>query len=197
MAAMVFAVIVMSAAAQSVGYVMFTTIPSDFGDVQWSQLIHAVGDSVAYALVAVGGLIATRRLALLPGLRRENALEGDPLVFAVDRQSGDVRAYLTVDAAARGTHVYSVEEDEYAFFTDEGGVIAATVEHDSVMLRLTDENDRDELLKRLKQFVVRRDIHVDVLDADDPTAYAVPISDWQWLQLWPPWMRWVGRIARR
>jgi hypothetical protein len=192
--AAVFVLVAVSALAAAAGYVLFAVNP---GGVLWSGLFRGAGDGVVYAAVAAAGFVATRRLARLPGpAGADIADDGDPLVFAVDRQSGDVRAYFSVDDAARRTHVYSVEDEEYAFYTDEGDVIAATIEEDRVMLRPTTANDREELLQRLKRFVVRRDIHVDVLDTDDPTAYAGPISDWQWLQLWPGWLRWMGRIVR-
>jgi hypothetical protein len=60
----------------------------------------------------------------------------------------------------------------------------------------TADRRRDELLAHLKEFVLRRGIRVDEEDADEPSAYAIPISDWQWLQLWPGWLRWIGRIFR-
>jgi hypothetical protein len=193
--AAVFVLVALSALTSAVGYVFFAVGP---GEVQWYAQFRGTGDSLVYMALAIAGYVTTRRLAFLPGAAGEAfADDGDPLVFAVDRQSGDVRAYFSVDEAARRTHVYSVEDDEYAFYTDEGDVIAVTIEQDRVMMRPTDANGRDELLERLKEFVVRRDIHVDVLDADDPTAYAGPISDWQWLQLWPGWLRWMGRLLRR
>jgi hypothetical protein len=163
--------------------------------VVWSRLIEAVGMSTAYAAVAVGGVVAATALmrAVDPVLVDHDL---DAVVFAVDRATGDVRAYFSVDQAARKTHVYSVEDDELLFFTDEGDVLEPSVEHERVLLRPTGEHRREDLLTRLKTFSTRRGLHVDMLDVDDPSAYAVPVSDWQFLQLWPGWLRWLGRLFR-
>ena len=189
----VFVVLLVSAVITAVGYVLFATSPDD---VLWSSLFRSTGDSLAYALVAAGGLVATSRLGRIGDDLDHAVGDDDPFVFVVDRKSGDVNAYFSVDAAARRTHVYLVEDNEVEFFTDDGTVLAAAIEHDRVTLRPTDDNRHAELLDRLGQFVVRRDIAVDMLDVDDAAAYALPISNWQWLQLWPGWLRWMGRIFR-
>ena len=183
-----------SAFVQAVGFLLLFSIAPD--SALWSQLILRVGHSLVYALIALGGVVAARRLAGLVRAQAVERFDDDPLVFAVDRLSGDVHAYFSVDDAERRSHVYSIEDDETAFYTDEGKVLRSSVEHDRVLLRPTDIDQRDVLLDRLREFVVRRQIHVHSLDADDPAAYARPISEWQWLQLWPGWLRWMGRIFR-
>ena len=59
----------------------------------------------------------------------------------------------------------------------------------------TAENGRDDLMRALRRFVQAKDLSVE--EPQEPTSYAVPISDWQWLELWPGWLRPIGRIVRR
>jgi len=164
---------------------------------QVSRLIGSGGAELAVAVIAAGGVVAMRQLGTLSDeLLLDTGDGSDALVFAVDRSNGDVRAFFSIGEAARRTHVYLVEDDEFVFYTDEGVVLDATVEHGRVLLRPTEASRQAELLGRLKAFVNRRGIAIDAQDADDPTSYVVPISDWQWLQNWPPWMRGLGRLFR-
>jgi len=179
---------------QGLGSLLLYSIAVD--ETLWIQLIQGVGLALVYALVALGALNATRSVATLARTGPAERFGDDPLVFAVDRADGEVHAYLSVDEAARKTHAFSVDDDELHFFTDEGKVVRPSVENDRVVLQPTDVDQRDELLKRLRAFVVRRGIHVHEQDADDPTAYAEPIRTWQWLELWPGWLRWMGRMIR-
>ena len=193
-AATVLGLTAVSAFVQVLGFMLLFSIAPE--STLWSQLVLRVGHSLVYAIVALGGVAAARRLAGLVRAQAVQRFDDDPLVFAIDRLSGDVHAYFSVDTAERKSHVYSVEDDELAFYTDEGKVVRASAEHDRVVLTPTDVDQRDVLLERLREFVVRRGLHVHPDDADDPTAYAKPISEWQWLQLWPGWLRWMGRIVR-
>ncbi len=191
----VFGLTALSAFAQTSGHTLLFSIAPE--SVLWSRVLLGAGHSLVYAGVALGGLAATRRLDALTVVHAaERFGDDDPFVFAVDRRSGDVAAYFSVDAAERKTHVYYIEDDELDFYTDEGKAIGASVEHGRVSLQPTDVDQREVLLERLREFVVRRGIHLDSLSADDPSAYAAPISDWQWLQLWPGWLRWLGRFFR-
>jgi hypothetical protein len=161
---------------------------------QIARLITNEGFALAYLVIAVGGVL------LLGRVESEQLLADDELdtfVFAVDRSTGDVRAFLSIGDAVRGMHVYSIEDDEFAFYTDEGTVLEAEVVDGRIHLQPSDEVQADELLTRLRQFVLRRGITIDAEDADDPTAYALPISRWHWLELWPPWMRPIGMLLRR
>lgn len=192
--AAVLSVTAVSAFVQTVGYLLLFSIAPPAA--LWSQLILRVGHALVYAIVALGGVTAARRLAGLAPAHAVERFDDDPLVFAVDGPSGDVYAYFSVADAERKSHVYSVADDELTFYTDEGTVVRASVEDERVVLTPTDIDQRDALLERLRQFVVRRGIQVHPRDAEDPAAYARPISDWQWLQLWPGWLRWMGRIFR-
>lgn len=189
---MVFGLTAAAACAQGIG----NGIIVSGGPVTWWRFIVVVGTPLTCLVVAVAGLVTTRRLAFAVDARVGNEAAVDAIVYAVDRATGDVRAYFSADEAARKTHVYSVEDEEYLFYTDEGVVLDASVENDRVVLRPTDDRREADLLGRLKMFTTRRGIRVDVLDVDDPSAYAIPISDWQWLQLWPGWLRWMGRLFR-
>jgi hypothetical protein len=189
----VFGVTAALAVAEGVGVgLLFSLQSSD----QVARFIQAEGFALAYVIAAVGGVMLTGRFGLLLDEQRvpDNI---DAFVFAVDRKSGDVRAFLSVGEASRRMHVYSVEEDEFTFYTDEGVVLDASVDADRIMLRPTDDEQAAELLERLKDFANRRGIRVDPEDVDDPTAYAVPINRWHSLEMWPPWMRPIGMLFRR
>jgi hypothetical protein len=192
----VLALTALSALVQAVGYgLVFVHL-----SVQWPRAIVSIGFALAYALVAAAGLVAVRRLDVLADerLATGDGPDGpDALVFAVDRDNGDVQAFFSLDEAARRMHVYSIEENEFEFFTDEGAVVEASLQDGYVALRPTDLHRRDELIGHLREFVLRRGIDVGGLDADEPADYALPISDWQWLQLWPHWLRWMGMLVRR
>jgi hypothetical protein len=163
---------------------------------QVSRLIQTEGFALAYLVIAVGAIVLLRQFGLVIDAGRASE-DIDAFVFAVDRKSGDVRAFLSVGEARRRMHVYSIEDDEFTFYTDEGGVLDATVEDDQIALRPTEEQRQPELLDRLKEFANRRGIAIDEADVDDPTAYAVPIGRWRWLEMWPPWLRPIGMLFRR
>jgi hypothetical protein len=133
------------------------------------------------------------RVAATAGATQSDELE--PLVFAVDRGNGEVFAFFSYARAARTISVYSIEEDEYVFYADDGTLLVASVVDDRTTFTPTGVVRRDELLQHLRSFTQRTS--VEVIDRDDPTAYAVPIADWQWLQLWPGWLRGIGRLVRR
>jgi hypothetical protein len=163
---------------------------------QLGRLIDATGFALAYVVISAGAILILRRGGLLYDEQLASD-DVDAFVFAVDRKSGDVRAFLSVAEARRRMHTYSIEDDEFAFYTDEGVVLDASLDGDRVVLRPTSEERPAELLDRLKEFASARGITVDEDDVDDPTAYAAPISRWHWLEMWPPWMRPIGMLFRR
>ena len=160
-----------------------------------SDSVVGIGDALAYIVIAIGsiGLLWRYDVAI-----NESAFEDDPdidaFVFAVDRKTGDVRAFLSAQQAVRGMHAVWVEDDEFAFYTDEGLVLDASVVDDRVVFHPTETDRADELLTQLNEFVTRRGIKVDPSDADDPAAYAVPIARWRGLEMWPPWLRPLGLL---
>jgi TRAP-type C4-dicarboxylate transport system permease small subunit len=192
-----------SAVAWSFGIVVALAVLSAVGvgllesfGSQASRTLLASGFALAYAVVAVGCVVLLRQYdAAINELAFEHDVpDVDAFVFAVDRRSGDVRAFLSARQAVRGMHVYWVEDDEFDFYTDEGLVLDASVADERIVLRPTETVRLDELLVRLGEFVARRGIDVDAADADDPAAYAVPIARWQGLEMWPPWLRPLGRL---
>ncbi|MBV9291298.1 MAG: hypothetical protein JO222_02525 [Frankiales bacterium] len=173
-------------------------------DVQflWERFFTSVGFALAGLVVVIAAFVALRVLAVssydIDDVVDVEEVDGeaiDAVVFAVDRGNGDVRAFFSYAEAARRIHVYSVEEQEYAFFTDTGEVVEASVRDEHIVFRPTGRQAQDELMAHLRGFVQRRGIDV-AGEADKPWAYAAPISQWQWLQLWPGWMRWMGRLVR-
>lgn len=167
----------------------------DSGD-QSSRLVESAGFALAALAVAGGGIVLTRQYG--PMLDQDLAADDiDAFVFAVDRHTIDVRAFFTVRDAIRRMHLYTVEEEEFDFYTDEGEVLRASVVDGRIELQPTGEMRPGELLGRLKEFVLRRGIAIDEEDADDATAYVDPINKWQWLENWPPWMRPLGHLFRR
>ena len=165
-------------------------------NTQTSRIVVDAGFALAALVIAGGAIALTRQYGLL--LDRRLATEDvDAFVFAVDRHTIDVRAFFSVRDAVRRMHLYTVEDEEFDFYTDEGEVLRASVVDDRIELQPTGEERLDELLARLKDFVLRRGIRVDEEDVDDPTAYVDPINKWQWLENWPPWMRPLGYIFRR
>lgn len=187
----IFGVTAALALADGVGFGFFYSYESEH---QTPRLIHTEGFALAYIVVTVGALLLLRQLG--DAIAAQDSDDLDAFIFAVDRKGGDVRAFLSAGEAKRRMHVYSVEDDEFAFYTDEGSVLEATVVDDRIVLRSTDQQGLAELVESLKEFANRRGITIDDEDADDPTAYAVPIGRWHWLEMWPPWMRPIGMLFR-
>ena len=148
---------------------------------------------LADLLLCLGGFEVLRRLPAVAGSEDSSDLE--PVVFAVDRGNGEVFAFFSYAEAARTLSVYSIEDGEFDFFTDEGVAVDATVVDGRTRLAVTAVDRREDLLRALRTFAGSHGLDVD--PTDEPSAYAIPISDWQWLELWPGWLRWIGRFVRR
>jgi len=151
------------------------------------------------AAFGVGDLLLCAGGAILLGrVEAEEATAPDdvePLVFAVDRGNGEVFAFFSYAEAARTISIYSIEADEFAFYADDGTAINAEVVDERTRFTATDVDARDELMQHLRRFAQAKSL--DVADRSDATSYAVPIADWQWLELWPGWLRGIGRVVRR
>jgi hypothetical protein len=173
--------------------IFFSAFPID----QDSRVVANAGFALAAVVLTGGGIVLTRQLAAAVDDRPLVGDDIDAFVFAVDRHNGDVRAFFTAQDAVRQMHAYSIEDDEFVFYTDEGVVLRASVEADRVALHLTNEERLTELLAYLKEFANRRGIRIDDDEADDPTAYVDRVNRWQWLEKWPPWMRPLGYVFRR
>ena len=158
------------------------------------QLAVIIGFAVAYLVICLGSLLVLSRIGDVD-VDQQDSGELEPLLFAVDRGSGEVFAFFTFAQARRTISSYSVEENEYDFFTDEGRVVHAAA-HDLVtQFTPTDEYRREDLMRALRAFARAKGLVVE--DPQDLTSYAVPIADWQWLELWPGWMRPLGKLVRR
>ena len=160
------------------------------------RLTLIIGFSLAYLLVCLGGLL------VLAGLRdvdvdvdQPDPDDVEPLLFAVDRGNGEVFAFFSFAQARRSISPYSIEENEFTFYTDEGVVVEATATDLVTHFTPTGEDRREDLMRALRRFAQVTDLTVE--EPQEPTSYAVPISDWQWLELWPGWLRPIGRIVRR
>lgn len=182
------------AAMQGVAFGLFYSLP--FGQDQTARLVQTEGYALAYVLISVGGVVVATRLRQVADERLLADDDLDAFVFAVDRATGDVRAFFSGAEATRRMHVYSVEDNEFAFYTDEGVLLEAAVVDGRISLQPTDLAHPDELIAALKEFALRRGIGIDPADADEPTAYVTPISNWHWLDMWPPWTRGFGLLLR-
>jgi hypothetical protein len=163
-----------------------------------AQEAVVTGFGLGDLLLCLGGAVMPGRLDSATATTAVGAaddLEPEPLVFAVDRGNGEVFAFFSYAQAARTIGVYSIEEDEFAFYTDDGTLLQATVVGERTRFTPTEEDRRSELMAALRAFARAKSLVV--AEPDEPTAYAVPISDWQWLELWPGWLRGIGRMVRR
>ena len=168
-------------------------LASDFNTASAVEESIVTGFGVADLSLCLGGWYVLGRIPAEEDAGSD--AEPDPLVFAIDRGSGEVFAFFSYAEITRTLSVYSLEDDEFDFFTDEGDVIDVSVVDERARFAVTDVNRRSDLAAALDQFARRHDL--DVNADDDLTVYAVPISDWQWLELWPRWMRGLGRLANR
>jgi hypothetical protein len=169
-------------------------IVADFPPGQpWAQEAQTVAFAAADLLLCVG---AWQVLARGPSIAMTGVDSGpEPVIFAVDRGNGEVFAFFSYAETARTLSIYSIEDHEFDFFSDEGHVIRAVVESGRLRFEVTDDNQGDQLMSALRHFASAHDLAV--ADVDDATAYVLPISDWQWLELWPGWMRGLGRLVNR
>ena len=145
-------------------------------------------------LVVLGAVLVAFRL-LSTGADSEAPAGDDPVLFAVDRTTGEVFAFFSAAEARRAISTYSIEDDEFAFYDDEGRVVAAEVVDGWTTFTVTDDEREPELLSHLRRFAAEKSLEVD--DHDDPLAFVQPINEWQWLELWPGWMRGIGRPLAR
>lgn len=185
-----------AAVVEAVGSSVETTI-GGFG----ARLVAVIGFEAAYVLAALGTLVAVRRLSPVGAASLD--AEGDDLggepgaaVFAVDRKTGAVLAWPSVGLALEKAPLYSVEDDEYQWFLDDGVVLAASSDGRDVQLAATGEERPGELVQHLKEHALRRGLAIDEGEADEPLAYVDPIVRDNYLEMWPGWLRPLGRLFR-
>jgi hypothetical protein len=162
------------------------------------RLTLIIGFSLAYLLVCLGGLLVLgglRDVDVARDIDQPDPDDVEPLLFAVDRGNGEMFAFFSFAQARRSISPYSIEENEFTFYTDEGMVVDATATDMVTHFTPTEEDRREDLMRALRRFAQVTDLTIE--EPQDPTSYAVPIADWQWLELWPGWLRPIGRIVRR
>ena len=167
------------------------------GNPENAVIARAIGFGLADLMLCIGGGVLAAQLSPPVGTDAAGGEAGlDPVIFAVDRADGEVFAFFSRQEAARTLNVYSVEDDEFLLYGDDGAVIVAQVVGGRVAFTVTDDRRPAELLTHLQQFAMRVGLTVDPDLFNEPWAYAHPISEWQWLQLWPGWMRPLGGLVR-
>lgn len=190
--ATLFLVTALAALARTAGYL---TLAAATRDTLWTNGIPSGLFGLADVLICIGGVGALARLNAPPSTAVQEL--GANCVFAVDRIDGEVFSFFSITEATAAISAYSIEDDEFDFYADDGTVMTASVVDDRLTFARTDDVRRDELLEHLRRFARQHDLLVDPRDRDDPTAYAVPSNEWQALQLWPGWMRPLARLIRR
>ena len=184
----------LSALVEGVGLLMQASATGD----AWRRVIVPVGFEIAYLLAAVGAIATLRRLdadeTASTGVADGVVDEPGAAVFAVDRKTGVVLAWPSVGEARAKAPLYGVEDDEYDWFLDDGVVLAASAAGSHVRLVPTPDARPDELLARLTAYAERRGLAVD--EPDEPLAYVDPIIRDHYLEMWPGWLRWIGRLTR-
>ena len=188
------AVTALSAVLDGVGLFVQAAAATD----SWRRVIVPMGYEIAYLVAAAGVILALRRLDSdeAAGADSGDDLADEPgaAVFAVDRKTGVVLAWPSVREARAKAPLYGVEDDEYDWFLDDGVVLAASAAGSDVHLTPTPDARPEELLARLTAYAERRGLAVD--EPDEPLAYVDPIARDHYLDMWPGWLRWIGRLTR-
>jgi hypothetical protein len=165
-----------------------------------SREVQLVGFAIVYTVTVAAVLYVVRGVntsvsttAVAP---EDDGDEAGAAVFAVDRKTGVVLAWASRAEAQEKAPLYGVEDDEYEWYLDDGVVLQATADGRDVSFAPAGEERPDELLQHLKDYAQRRGIIIDEAEADEPLAYVDPIARDHYLEMWPGWLRWLGRLAR-
>jgi hypothetical protein len=178
-----------SAVAALVG---LTVQASGAGFLNWQRLVSLDGFQVAYLVAALGALAVVHRLST-DAAAGDEADDEPAAVFAVDRRTGGVLAWWSVREAEDNAPLYGVEDDEYEWYLDDGVVLSAAADARDVRLTVTAESRPDELLAVLQEYAQRRGL--DVQETHEPLSYVEPIARDHYLEMWPGWLRWIGRLT--
>jgi hypothetical protein len=184
----------LAAATEAVGASIEASI-GGFG----TRLVAIVGFEGAYVVAALGTIAAVRRLSSggSSGIQDDElAGEAGAAVFAVDRTTGAVLTWPSMNAALEKAPLYSVVDDEYEWYLDDGVVLTASATGSDVALVATPEERPDDLLRHLKEHALQRGLTLDDEEADEPLAYVDPIMRDNYLEMWPGWLRPLGRLTR-
>jgi hypothetical protein len=162
-----------------------------------AHVIYIAGLAGATLVMCAAGIYVSR--ALLSSVDRAAAdddVTAPAAVFAIDRRNGDVLAWPSMRRAVEEAPVYGVDDDEYEFFLDDGTVLSAGLVEDRVQLTATGVERYDHLLSALQDYATRRGLVIDEDDVSEPLAYVDPVDRDHWLEMWPGWLRWIGRFVR-
>lgn len=163
------------------------------GDGEVANLSRVLGEGAAALVICLGGAAAVNRAL---AFEDDESADASEVIFAVDRVDGEVFAARSFAGLARVISVYSIEDDEFEFFTVDGHQVLATAADGRAAFEVTDNDRLDQLLAHLRRFATANELSVTPEDRDEPTAYVAPIEEWQALELWPPWLRPIGRLVR-
>jgi hypothetical protein len=188
-------VLTAASAALFVVGLMFEASVGGFFD--WERVVTPAGFAIADLVGSLGTLVVVRRLSTV-GADDDSEQDRDAraAVFAVDRKTGDVLTWASQAEARAKAPLYGVEDDEYRWYLDDGTVLQATADGRDVTFTATDAERSGELLVHLKAYAQRRGIAIDEDEADEPLAYVDPIARDHYLEMWPGWLRWLGRLTR-
>jgi hypothetical protein len=165
-----------------------------------SREVQLVGFAIVYAVLTAALLYVARgvngSVSSNPVPPDENDDEAGAAVFAVDRKTGAVLAWASRAEAREKAPLYGIEDDEYEWYLDDGVVLQATADGRDVAFTPNGEERPDQLLQHLKDHAARRGLVIDEDEADEPLAYVDPIARDHYLEMWPGWLRWLGRLSR-
>jgi hypothetical protein len=157
-----------------------------------SRWLYYVIVAVAAIIFALAVSIAARRFADTLVFDRD----GDWVVFALDRHTKDVRAFLSQSEALRRLPWASLEDDEYELMRDDGRVLTVEFSPQPRFVE-TDQSKSAELSAALRDYAERNELFIRADGTPEPLDYALPLHARQWLDLWPHWMRPIGMLVRK
>ncbi len=196
-----FSLLGLTAVSSLLTAVAYLWVASDQRFFPTSQEVRLVGFALVYTVTSAALLYVVRginEIVTSPADGEDDEDDGEPgaAVFAVDRKTGAVHAWASRGEAREKAPLYGVEDDEFEWFLDDGAVLQATAHGREVSFTPTGEERPEELLGHLKEYVQRRGLTIDEEDADEPLAYVDPIARDHYLEMWPGWLRWLGRLTR-
>jgi hypothetical protein len=174
--------------AAGIGGVMIGT--NYLGAATTANVSRPIGQSLAELVLLLGGAAVVGQLQ---PLTPAGADEDGAGLFAVDRVNGEVFAFFSRAEAVRTLSVFAIEDGEFDFYAWDGRVVQAEVQDLQARFAVTDDDARSALLTILRQFTTARGI---ATTGNEPADFVAGVRSWQWLQLWPPWMRPLARLVR-
>jgi microcompartment protein CcmK/EutM len=125
-----FVAIALLVTARCVGTVLIATIFSSVGAAE--NISATLGAGLGDLVLCTGGFLVARNVSAA-----ESELADEAILFAVDRVDGEVFAFYSWGEAERTLNVYSIEDDEFAFYDEGGRVVDAAVDRERVRFSVT------------------------------------------------------------